>query len=124
MVTGCDVIYPPAGTSEERHRGDRGLRGEAVVAVARCVSSLAMRCRENPLLGRFSDLGLPWFRGRGGLPENVLQGRWVLAVAGTERLRRRRLLRGCWRRQAEIPAPGGVPQNFGVFSGSPIRLSS
>ena len=39
--------------------------------------------RGNPLLEAILDKGLPYVSGPQWLAENVLQGRWVLGVAGT-----------------------------------------
>ena len=85
-VTGCDAnVYPPMSTQLEE-QGIRLIEGYGpeqlelkpdVFVVGNAVS------RGNPLLEAILDAGLPYVSGPQWLAENVLQGRWVLAVAGT-----------------------------------------
>jgi UDP-N-acetylmuramate: L-alanyl-gamma-D-glutamyl-meso-diaminopimelate ligase len=60
-----------------------GLRRRAGVARRRTVCVGNAVSRGNPLLEEILDRGLPYVSGPQWLAENVLQGRWVLAVAGT-----------------------------------------
>jgi UDP-N-acetylmuramate: L-alanyl-gamma-D-glutamyl-meso-diaminopimelate ligase len=73
--------------------------------------------RGNPLLEAILDKGLPYVSGPQWLAENVLQGRWVLGVAGTHgKTTTSSML--AWILEEANMAPGfligGVPMNFGV----------
>lgn len=85
-VTGCDAnVYPPMSTQLEA----QGIElidgydpaqlalGADIYVVGNAIS------RGNPLLEEILDRGLPYVSGPQWLAENVLQGKWVLAVAGT-----------------------------------------
>jgi UDP-N-acetylmuramate: L-alanyl-gamma-D-glutamyl-meso-diaminopimelate ligase len=85
-VTGCDAnVYPPMSTQLEA-QGIRLINGyEAeqidlnpdVFVIGNVVS------RGNPLMEAILNRGLPYVSGPQWLRDHVLQGRWVLAVAGT-----------------------------------------
>src|SRR6266508_864244 len=88
-VTGCDAnVYPPMSTQLEAlgiaitegfdpaQLG--GVAREADVFVVGNVVS-----RGNPLMEAILDRGRAYISGPQWLYENVLRGRWVLAVAGT-----------------------------------------
>ncbi|MGE5451646.1 MAG: UDP-N-acetylmuramate:L-alanyl-gamma-D-glutamyl-meso-diaminopimelate ligase [Acidobacteriota bacterium] len=119
-VTGCDAgVYPPMsdqlralgidliegyGTDQIDLRPDLFVIGNVV-------------SRGNPLMEAILDAGLPYISGPQWLSENVLQGRHVLAVAGTHgKTTTTSML--TWILQACGLQPGflvgGVPQNFGV----------
>ncbi len=71
----------------------------------------------NPLLEAILDAGLPYVSGPQWLAEHILQGRWVLGVAGTHgKTTTASLL--AWILEDAGLAPGfligGVPRNFGV----------
>src|SRR6185369_10388482 len=73
--------------------------------------------RGNPLLEAILDQGLPYVSGPQWLAEHVLQGRWVLGVAGTHgKTTTASML--AWILEDANMAPGfligGVPLNFGV----------
>lgn len=73
--------------------------------------------RGNPLLEAILDAGLPYVSGPQWLAEHILQGRWVLGVAGTHgKTTTASLL--AWILDDAGLAPGfligGVPRNFGV----------
>lgn len=85
-VTGCDAnVYPPMSTQLEAQgvelvdgydAAQLSLEPDLFV-VGNAVS------RGNPLLEAILDQGLPYVSGPQWLSEQVLTGRWVLAVAGT-----------------------------------------
>ncbi|HEU0282375.1 MAG TPA: Mur ligase domain-containing protein, partial [Gallionella sp.] len=85
-VTGCDAnVYPPMSTQLEAQGIDltegydaaqAGLQPDLFV-VGNAIS------RGNPLLEEILERGLPFISGPQWLAENVLHGKWVLAVAGT-----------------------------------------
>ena len=73
--------------------------------------------RGNPLLEAILDQGLPYVSGPQWLAENVLQGRWVLAVAGTHGKTTTSAMLA-WILEDAKMAPGfligGVPLDFGI----------
>ncbi|HWT28262.1 MAG TPA: UDP-N-acetylmuramate:L-alanyl-gamma-D-glutamyl-meso-diaminopimelate ligase, partial [Methylophilaceae bacterium] len=78
--------------------------------------------RGNPLMEAILDRGLPYISGPQWLAENVLQGKWVLAVAGTHgKTTTASML--AWILEYAGLAPGfligGVPQNFGISARLP-----
>src|SRR5476651_20173 len=85
-VTGCDAnVYPPMSTQLEAQgiklmegfgADQLGLKPDVYV-VGNVVS------RGNALMEEILNRGLPYISGPQWLAENVLRGRWVLAVAGT-----------------------------------------
>ncbi len=119
-VTGCDAnVYPPM-SDQLRSAGIELIEGFAtdqlalkpdVFVVGNAIS------RGNPLLEAVLDQGLPYVSGPQWLAENVLQGRWVLGVAGTHgKTTTSSML--AWILEDAGMAPGfligGVPMNFGV----------
>jgi UDP-N-acetylmuramate: L-alanyl-gamma-D-glutamyl-meso-diaminopimelate ligase len=86
-VTGCDAqVYPPmsdqlAGLGIRIHEGyDAGQLGQYPADLY--VVGNAMT-RGKPVIEAILDRGLPYASGPQWLSENVLVGKWVLAVAGT-----------------------------------------
>src|SRR3990167_4302563 len=85
-VTGCDAnVYPPMSTQLEAQGialingyGPEQLELNPDMYVVGNVVT-----RGNPLLENILNRGLPYVSGPQWLREHVLQGRWVLAVAGT-----------------------------------------
>ena len=85
-VTGCDAnVYPPMSTQltaegieliEGFDPSQTKLKPDIYV-IGNVVS------RGNPLMEAILNEGLPYISGPQWLAENVLQGKWVLAVAGT-----------------------------------------
>ncbi|HET6789372.1 MAG TPA: UDP-N-acetylmuramate:L-alanyl-gamma-D-glutamyl-meso-diaminopimelate ligase, partial [Aquabacterium sp.] len=119
-VTGCDAgVYPPMsdqlqalGIDLIEGYGPEQLSLQPDLYVIGNVVS-----RGNPLMEAILDAGLPYTSGPQWLSENVLQGRHVLAVAGTHgKTTTTSML--TWILEANGQNPGflvgGVPQNFGV----------
>lgn len=127
-VTGCDAgVYPPMsdqlqalgidliegyGAEQTRLRPDMFVIGN-VVSRAR----LADGTPKFPLMEAILDQGLPYTSGPQWLAENVLQGRHVLAVAGTHgKTTTTSML--AWVLECAGLTPGflvgGVPLDFGV----------
>ena len=124
-VTGCDAnVYPPMSTQLEA-QGIELIEGfdpaqtalnPDVYVVGNVVS------RGNPLMEEILNRGLPYISGPQWLAEHVLQGKWVLAVAGTHgKTTTSSML--AWILEYAGLAPGfligGVPQNFGISARLP-----
>ncbi len=119
-VTGCDAsVYPPMSTQLEA-AGIELIEGydAAQLALAPDVFVVGNAIsRGNPLLEAILDRGLPYVSGPQWLADHVLQGRWVLAVAGTHgKTTTASML--AWILEDAGLGPGfligGVPMNFGV----------
>jgi UDP-N-acetylmuramate: L-alanyl-gamma-D-glutamyl-meso-diaminopimelate ligase len=118
-VTGCDAnVYPPMSTqlqSEgielvEGYGADQITLNADLWVVGNAVS------RGNPLLEAILDRGLPYISGPQWLAENILQGKWVLAVAGTHGKTTTAAMLAWILEDAGLQPGyliGGVPQNFG-----------
>jgi UDP-N-acetylmuramate: L-alanyl-gamma-D-glutamyl-meso-diaminopimelate ligase len=119
-VTGCDAnVYPPMSTQlEEQGVGLIEGYDAAQVDLAPDVFVVGNAVsRGNPLLEAILDRGLPYVSGPQWLAENVLAGRWVLAVAGTHGKTTTTSLLAWMLEDAGLNPGflvGGVPQNFGV----------
>ena len=124
-VTGCDAnVYPPMSTQLEA-QGIELIEGFSpdqvnlnpdIFVVGNVVS------RGNPLMEEILNRGLPYISGPQWLAENVLQDKWVLAVAGTHgKTTTTSML--AWILEYAGLAPGfligGVPQNFGISARLP-----
>jgi UDP-N-acetylmuramate: L-alanyl-gamma-D-glutamyl-meso-diaminopimelate ligase len=125
-VTGCDAnVYPPMstqlaaqgielvegyGTEQINLNPDRYVIGNVVT-------------RGNPLMEAILNRGLPYISGPQWLAENVLHGRWVLAVAGTHGKTTTTAMLA-WILEYAGMTPGfligGVAENFGISA----RLTS
>jgi UDP-N-acetylmuramate: L-alanyl-gamma-D-glutamyl-meso-diaminopimelate ligase len=119
-VTGCDAnVYPPMSDQlralgieliEGFDAGQLALKPDMYV-VGNVVS------RGNPLMEAVLDAGVPYTSGPAWLAEHVLQGRHVLAVAGTHGKTTTTAMLAWVLEQAGL-APGflvgGVPSNFGL----------
>lgn len=119
-VTGCDAnVYPPM-SDQLRQSGIDLIEGfdldqlslkPDMFVIGNAIS------RGNPLLEAILDRGLPYISGPQWLAENVLQGRWVLAVAGTHGKTTTSAMLA-WILEDAHMAPGfligGVPLNFGI----------
>jgi len=119
-VTGCDAnVYPPMSTQLEAagieliegFGSDQVALAPDVFVIGNAVS------RGNPLLEEILDRGLPYVSGPQWLADYVLNGRWVLAVAGTHgKTTTASML--AWILEDAGLSPGfligGVPMNFGV----------
>ena len=119
-VTGCDAgVYPPMSTQLEAS-GIELVEGydAAQLALAPDVFVVGNAIsRGNPLLEEILDRGLPYVSGPQWLADHVLNGKWVLAVAGTHgKTTTSSML--AWILEDAGMAPGfligGVPMNFGV----------
>lgn len=119
-VTGCDAnVYPPM-SDQLRGAGVELIEGydpeqlalkPDIFVVGNAIS------RGNTLLEAILDQGLPYVSGPQWLAENLLQGRWVLGVAGTHgKTTTSSML--AWILEDANMSPGfligGVPLNFGV----------
>ncbi len=119
-VTGCDAnVYPPMSTQLaaqgieliEGYSASQAKLAPDVFVVGNVVT------RGNPLMEEILNRGLPYVSGPQWLRENVLTGRWVLAVAGTHG----KTTTGAmltWILDYAGLQPGfligGVPENFGT----------
>ncbi|MEQ1603189.1 MAG: UDP-N-acetylmuramate:L-alanyl-gamma-D-glutamyl-meso-diaminopimelate ligase [Methylophilaceae bacterium] len=124
-VTGCDAnVYPPMSTQLEAQGVEliEGFSPEQlglnpdVYVIGNVVT------RGNPLMEEILNRGLPYISGPQWLAENVLQGKWVLAVAGTHgKTTTSSML--AWILEYAGLAPGfligGVPQNFDISARLP-----
>src|ERR1700704_4975225 len=86
VVTGCDAnVYPPMSTQLEA-QGIRLIEGFDA-SQARLHPDMfvigSVIARGNPLVEEILNAGHAYVSGPQWLAENVLRGRWVLAVAGT-----------------------------------------
>lgn len=119
-VTGSDAnVYPPMSTQLEA-QGIELMQGydpahldpaPDLVVVGNALS------RGNPAVEHVLNKGLPYVSGPQWLADHVLQGRWVLAAAGTHgKTTTSSML--AWVLEHAGMSPGfligGVPQNFGV----------
>jgi UDP-N-acetylmuramate: L-alanyl-gamma-D-glutamyl-meso-diaminopimelate ligase len=119
-VTGCDAnVYPPMSTQLEAQgiqlingyeAGQADLNPDVFV-IGNVVT------RGNPLMEAILNRGLPYVSGPQWLRDHVLQGRWVLAVAGTHGKTTTSAMLAWILEHAGLNPGfliGGVPQNFGV----------
>ncbi len=119
-VTGCDAnVYPPMSTQLEA-QGIQLINGYEpeqldlnpdVFVIGNVVT------RGNPLMEAILNRGLPYVSGPQWLREHVLQGRWVLAVAGTHGKTTTSAMVAWILEHAGLNPGfliGGVPQNFEV----------
>ncbi|MBF0804092.1 MULTISPECIES: UDP-N-acetylmuramate:L-alanyl-gamma-D-glutamyl-meso-diaminopimelate ligase [unclassified Neisseria] len=125
-VTGCDAkIYPPMSTQLEGlgiavHEGFDAAQLDIFPADVYVIGNVAKRGME--VVEAVMNRGLPYTSGPQWLAENVLQGRWVLGVAGTHgKTTTASML--AWVLEYAGLAPGfligGVPQNFSVSARLP-----
>jgi UDP-N-acetylmuramate: L-alanyl-gamma-D-glutamyl-meso-diaminopimelate ligase len=119
-VTGCDAnVYPPMSTQLVAHGVELiegyGADQTKLAPDMYVIGNVIMR--GNALMEAILDRGLPYISGPQWLRENVLQGRWVLAVAGTHgKTTTSSMLAWILEHGGLNPGflIGGVPQNFGV----------
>ncbi|MEO8305818.1 MAG: UDP-N-acetylmuramate:L-alanyl-gamma-D-glutamyl-meso-diaminopimelate ligase [Betaproteobacteria bacterium] len=122
-VTGCDAnVYPPMSTQLKalgigltEDYDPAQLEGVAKDAEVFIIGNVITR--GNPLMEAILDAGLAYTSGPQWLYENVLAGRWVLAVAGTHgKTTTASML--AWILEHAGYGPGfligGVPENFAV----------
>jgi UDP-N-acetylmuramate: L-alanyl-gamma-D-glutamyl-meso-diaminopimelate ligase len=119
-VTGCDTnVYPPMST-QLAEQGIELIEGWAadqlglkpdVYVIGNVVT------RGNPLMEAILDRGLPYISGPQWLRENILAGKWVIAVAGTHGKTTTSSM-VAWILEHAGLGPGfligGVPENFEV----------
>ncbi|USU15704.1 UDP-N-acetylmuramate:L-alanyl-gamma-D-glutamyl-meso-diaminopimelate ligase [Paraburkholderia fungorum] len=120
-VTGCDAgVYPPMSTQLEA-QGIRLIEGYGAEQLDGLNADLFVVgnvvTRGNPLMEAILNRGLPYVSGPQWLGEHVLNGKWVLAVAGTHgKTTTSSML--TWLLEDAGLNPGfligGVPLNFGV----------
>ena len=125
-VTGCDMqVYPPM-SDQLRNMGIELIEGYGVEQLSLkpdcfVVGNVVSRARlpdgnpKFPLMEAILDQGLPYISGPQWLSENILQGRHVMAVAGTHgKTTTSSML--AWILEANGTNPGyliaGVPVNF------------
>lgn len=121
-VTGCDTnVYPPMSTQLEA-LGIELITGFGAEQLALkpdvfVIGNVVTRGERFPLMEAILDAGLPYVSGPQWLAEHVLQGRHVLAVAGTHgKTTTTSMLAWILEHAGQKPGflVGGVPQNFGV----------
>src|SRR5882672_1685267 len=115
-VTGCDEhVYPPMSTQLaaagiDLHEGFDAAQLDEVKA-------------DLYVVGNFMARGMPDVSGPQWLGENILYGKWVLAVAGTHGKTSTSAMLA-WILEYAGVAPGfligGVPKNFGASARAPI----
>jgi UDP-N-acetylmuramate: L-alanyl-gamma-D-glutamyl-meso-diaminopimelate ligase len=119
-VTGCDAnVYPPMSTQLQAQgieliegfgSGQIDLQPDLFV-IGNVVS------RGNPLMEEILNRGLPYTSGPQWIGEHILQGKWVLAVAGTHgKTTTASMLAWILEDAGYHPGflIGGVPMNFGI----------
>ena len=119
-VSGSDAnVYPPMSTQLQQ-QGITLMEGydpAHLQPAPDCVVIGNAMTRGNPAVEYVLDNNLPYTSGPQWLAEHVLQGRWVLAVAGTHGKSSTASLLA-WILQANNMAPGfligGIPANFGI----------
>jgi UDP-N-acetylmuramate: L-alanyl-gamma-D-glutamyl-meso-diaminopimelate ligase len=124
-VTGCDAnVYPPMSTQLEAQGIEliEGFSPEQVKLIPDIYVIGNVVTRGNPLMEEILNQGLSYISGPQWLAENVLQGKWVLAVAGTHgKTTTSSML--AWILEFAGLAPGfligGVPENFGISARLP-----
>ena len=119
-VTGCDAnVYPPM-SDQLRALGIDLIEGYGAEQLAVKPDLFVIGnvvTRGNALMEAILDAGQPYASGPQGLAEHVLQGRHVLAVAGTHgKTTTTSMLAWILEHAGMKPGflVGGVPQNFGV----------
>jgi len=119
-VTGCDAnVYPPMSTqlAAQGIELTEGWNTEQVALKPDVFVIGNVVTRGNPLMEQILDQGLPYVSGPQWLRENVLAGKWVVAVAGTHGKTTVAAMLAWILEQAGLEPGfliGGVPANFGV----------
>ncbi|HLD13869.1 MAG TPA: UDP-N-acetylmuramate:L-alanyl-gamma-D-glutamyl-meso-diaminopimelate ligase [Burkholderiales bacterium] len=120
-VTGSDAkVYPPMSTQLEA-QGIALLEGYDPAQLGAVKPDLVIvgnaLSRGNPLVEAVLDRGLRYTSGAQWIGEQVLPGRWVIAVAGTHGKTTTASMLAWMLEQAGLQPGfliGGVPENFGV----------
>ena len=120
QVTGCDAnVYPPMSTQLQA-QGIAPTEGYAVGQISLKPDVFVIGnviTRGNPLVEEILNRGLPYISGPQWLAENVLCGKWVLAVAGTHGKTTTASMLAWILEDAGLDPGfliGGVPENFGI----------
>ncbi len=124
-VTGCDAnVYPPMSTQLEAQGIEliEGFGAEQLALNPDIYVIGNVVSRGNPLMEEILNHNLPYISGPQWLAQNLLQDKWVLAVAGTHgKTTTSSML--AWILEYAGLHPGfligGVPQNFGVSARLP-----
>ncbi|MCL6262005.1 UDP-N-acetylmuramate:L-alanyl-gamma-D-glutamyl-meso-diaminopimelate ligase [Craterilacuibacter sp. RT1T] len=129
-VTGCDThVYPPMSSQLEAMGIEliEGFGAEQIALEPDMYVVGNVVTRGKPLMEEILDRGLPYISGPQWLAEHVLQGRWVLAVAGTHGKTTTSAMLA-WILEDAGLAPGfligGIPENFGISArlpGAPLQ---
>ena len=120
QVTGCDAnVYPPMSTQLQAQGIDliEGFDPSQVALAPDLFVIGNVVSRGNPLMEEILNRGLPYVSGPQWIGENILQDKWVLAVAGTHgKTTTSSML--AWLLEDAGYHPGfligGVPMNFGI----------
>ncbi|MDD5298043.1 MAG: UDP-N-acetylmuramate:L-alanyl-gamma-D-glutamyl-meso-diaminopimelate ligase [Rhodocyclaceae bacterium] len=119
-VTGCDAnVYPPMST-QLREQGIELVEGFDAVQLNLIPDLFVVGnaiSRGNPLLEEILDRNLPYVSGPQWLAENILHGKWVLAVAGTHGKTTTSSMLAWILEDAGLNPGfliGGIPLNFGL----------
>ncbi|MDH3980250.1 MAG: UDP-N-acetylmuramate:L-alanyl-gamma-D-glutamyl-meso-diaminopimelate ligase [Gammaproteobacteria bacterium] len=120
QVSGSDAnVYPPMSTqlASQGIALNEGYLPAHLDPAPDCVVIGNAMSRGNPAVEHVLDSGLPYTSGPQWLAEHILQGRWVLAVAGTHgKTTTASML--AWILEYAGLSPGfligGVPGNFGI----------
>ena len=125
-VTGCDEnIYPPMSTQLQAagiqlHLGFDAEQLQIFNAELYVIGNIMTRGM--PVIEEILNRSLPYTSGPQWLGENMLQGKWVLAVAGTHGKTSTSAMLA-WILEHAGLAPGfligGIPTNFGISARSP-----
>jgi UDP-N-acetylmuramate: L-alanyl-gamma-D-glutamyl-meso-diaminopimelate ligase len=119
-VTGCDAnVYPPMSTQLQAQGIElmEGFDPRQVDLKPDLFVVGNVVARGNPLMEEILNRGLPFTSGPQWLCENVLRGKWVLAVAGTHgKTTTTSMLAWILEHAGLNPGflIGGVPLNFGI----------
>ena len=124
-VTGCDAnVYPPMSTQLEA-QGIQLIEGFGAAQLSLNPDVFVIGnvvTRGNALMEEVLNRGLPYISGPQWLYENVLRGRWVLAVAGTHGKTTTTAMLAWILEHAGLRPGfliGGVPENFNISARLP-----
>ena len=119
-VTGCDAnVYPPMSIQLQAQGIElvEGFQPEQLELGADMYVIGNVVTRGNPLVEAILDRGLPYSSGPQWLAENILHGKWVLAVAGTHGKTTTAAILAWLLEDAGLQPGfliGGVPIDFGI----------
>ena len=119
-VTGCDTnVYPPMSTQLQAQGVEliEGFDPQQLALNADIYVIGNVVSRGNPLMEEILNRNLPYLSGPQWLAENLLQDKWVLAVAGTHGKTTTSAMLAWILEYAGLNPGfliGGVPQNFGI----------